>query len=368
MDKKREARLKNICKSINEGDWGGERKDAVTFLGSSDVPHVERWPSGCLALDEAMGGGWPKGRLVEVFGPESGGKSTICYHAIAEFQKAFTDEDVALIDSEFTFDPQYAQTLGVKVDQLLVCQPESGDQALNVARQLVREENVKLIIVDSVAALVPKAELDGDIGDVGVAQQARLLSQTLRIITSEAGQHNATIIFTNQVREKIGVKWGEKTTTSGGRALRFYCSLRLDVRRIGSEKEGDVIVSNKVKATVQKSKVCVPYKVANFIITFGHGIDAMAGLFEAAVARKVIEKKGQSYIFDGSSLGRGKANALGKLREDIPMQDEVKGRLNVGRTSKVEPGFDVKGGTESENEPDNDDIDPENEKVKVQDV
>lgn len=368
MDKKRAEKLKKICQSINEGDWGGERKDALTFLGTSDIPHIERWHSGCYALDEAIGGGWPKGRLVEVFGPESGGKSTICYHALAEFQRAYPDEDVALVDSEYTFDPQYAQVLGVKVDQLLVCQPESGDQALNVVRQLVGL-GIKLIIVDSVAALVPKSELDGDIGDVGVAKQARLLSQTMRILTGEAGQQGATIIFTNQVREKIGVRFGEKTTTSGGRALRFYCSLRVDVRRIGSEKEKDVFVSNRVKATVKKSKVCVPYKVANFIITFGRGIDATAGLFDAAIEAEIIEKKGQSYIFDGSSLGRGKANCLKKFREEPDMQEDVKNRLNrlnTGNKKVVSPMLET--AATEEQEPDNNDLETQDDAVEVKDV
>ncbi len=322
MDKSRESRLRNICKAINSGEWGGEKKDALTFLGDNNAPVLERWSFGCPALDVATGGGIPRGRIIEVYGPESGGKTTICYHAIAEFQKQYPDDEVGFVDTEYTFDGDYASAIGVNVENLLICQPESGDQALNVLRAMI-QNGVGLIVVDSIAALVPKEELEGNIGELGVGQQARLMSQALRILTAETGRSRATIMFTNQERDKIGVMYGDKSTTPGGKALKYYASIRLKVVRVGSEKEGDIKVNNRVKATITKSKVCVPYRVANFIITFGKGIDSVAGVFDVAVEKKIITKSKRTFVFGERTLGVGRAASLDTLRQSKDIQEEL---------------------------------------------
>ena len=255
----REARIAKMCETINKGEHGGTNKDAMTWLGSREVKKLGRFSSGDPELDAALGGGWPIGRFIEIYGPESGGKSTLCLHAIAEFQKLFPDDDVALIDTEYSFDEEYAAALGVNTRWLMVHQPDNGTQALNVLEELIKL-GVRLIIVDSVAALTTKEEMEGDLGDAQVAEQARLMSRALRRLTGEAGKRQTTVLWTNQLREKIGVTYGDTTTTPAGRALKHYASIRVGVRRVATEKEivdgVKVAIANETKADVKKNK-CV---------------------------------------------------------------------------------------------------------------
>lgn len=323
----RDLRLREICNAINKGAFGGENHDAVVYLGSADVSPITRFPSGCLDLDEALGGGWPKGRFIEVFGPEAGGKTTIVLHALAEYQKAFSDDDTALIDSEYSFDEEYAKALGVDMRYLIVNQPESGEQALNVMSQLI-QLGVKLVVVDSVAALTPKSELEGDVGEgSGMAEQARIMSKALRRLTIEAGSRDVTIFWTNQIREKLNVVYGDKTTTPAGRALKHYASIRLKIDRIATIREKidgeDVAVSNRTKAEVKKNKTAAPFKVAEFYITYGHGIDSVAAILDAAIARGVIEKRGSWFSFEGEQIGQGRAESLELMRTDSKFTEKI---------------------------------------------
>ena len=319
-DQIREERVKNIVNTVNGGEFGGERKDALIYLGSREIIPIERFPSGHPGLDIALGGGWPKGRFIELYGPESGGKSTLCLHAIANHQLAFPDEDVALIDTEFSFDEEYAEALKVDRRWLLVHQPDSGEQALNVTRQLV-QMGVGLIIVDSVAALTTRAELEGDLGDIQVADQARLMSRSLRTLTGEAGKRRTTIIWTNQLREKIGVTYGDKTTTPAGRALKHYASIRASIVRIGSEKEGPkdapIFVSNKVRVDVKKNKTAPPFRRADMIISFGRGIDLEAAVLDEAILQKHVVKKGSwmTLASDNNWSFQGRGKMLAAMRE-----------------------------------------------------
>lgn len=310
--KKREERLKKICDTINKAE---KKEDTITYLGSGDAIPMARFSSGCPELDAALGGGWPKGRFIELYGPESGGKSTTCLHAIAEFQKSEPDKDVALIDTEYSFDEEYAKAIGVDTEFLLVHQPDCGEQALKVVRHLVHL-GVGLIIVDSVAALTPQAELDGEIGDQHVGQQARLMAQSMRVLTAEAGSRGVTIIWTNQMRDKIGVMWGEKTTQPGGHALRHHASVRVSIAAISKEKDGDVIVGSKVQADVKKNKTAAPFKRAVFYISFGTGIDRVAAICDIAIARKVVTKKGSKIVFEGNIIAAGRRDFLDMAKKD----------------------------------------------------
>ena len=327
MDVKREDHIKKVCEAINKGPFGGENHDAILYLGAREAQKIRRFPTGHPALDQATGGGYPVGRFIEIYGPESGGKTTTCLHAIAEFQKKFPNEDVALIDVEFSFDPEYAAAIGVDTEVLMVHQPENGEQALNVLRQLVGL-GVKLIIVDSVAALAPLAEIEGNIGDDHIARQARMMSQTMRTICSEAGKAETTVLFTNQVRAKIGVMFGEKTTTPGGNALKFYCSIRLQIVRIGNEKDGEEKVGAKTKITVKKNKTAPPFRVANLIISFGRGFDLVAGILDAAIEKKIIKKKGSWFSYEDDRLGQGRAKCIDTLHSNKDLLDEVNAKLN----------------------------------------
>ena len=320
----RKKKLEEICKNINKSKWGGENNDALNYLGNTKTKLIETWPTASPELDDALGGGWPRGRIIEIYGAEASGKTTLTLHAISEFQSKYPDEEVALVDSEFAFDTTYAQKLGVETDLLLVNQPQSGEQALNVLDQML-DMGVKLFVVDSVAALTPQAEIDGEIGDAFIGLQARMMSQALRRLVSKLGKNNATIIFTNQTRDKINTfGFGDKSTTSGGKALKFYSSIRVEVARIGSEKQGDIIVSNKVKATVKKNKVAAPFRVANFIITFGYGIDKVAGILDEAISKKVVEKSGAWFSYGDVRLGQGRPNSLDFLRENKDLLKEIK--------------------------------------------
>lgn len=329
--KAREGRISLICKNINDSKFGGENHDALTWLGSREVIPLERFSSGHPKIDDAMGGGYVKGRQHEIFGPESGGKSTLCLHAIAEHQKKYPDEEIALIDTEYSFDEEYAERIGVDREWLLVCQPDHGVQALNVALKLI-QQNVGLIIFDSVAALVTQAELDGEMGDVHVATQARLMSQSLRTLNTEAGRRGTTIVWTNQLREKIGVTYGDRTTTPAGRALPHYASIRMSVRRVGAgekEKIGgeDVIVSNLVEVMVKKNKTAPPYRRVKFHITFGHGIDMAAAILDSALSKKLVKKSGAWFVFEGNKY-QGRAAILNAIREDSALSDSIKSMVD----------------------------------------
>jgi len=327
-DKKRRERikkLKGICDSINGGDFGGDNKDAVLFFGDEDIESGIEWlPTGAKTLDWALGGGWPMGRVCAVYGPESGGKSTLCLHAIAEFQKKYTEDEVAIVDTEFSFDVDYAKNLGVDVELLMIHQPESGNQAMNVIDELI-DKGTRLIIVDSVAAMTTEAELEGDYGAAHVATQARLMSQSLKRLVGKVNRSKSLILFTNQVREKIGVKWGKKTTEPGGRALKFYSSCRVEIVAIGKDKEGEEVVSNRIKATVTKNKVAPPFRVAQFVITFGHGIDQIAAILDDAINKKIVVKKGAWFSLGkgGKPLGQGRGKVLDLMRADENILKEI---------------------------------------------
>ena len=336
----REARIKAICDNINKGTFGGDKHDAVTFLGGGDIIKMERWSSGCSTLDEALGGGWPKGRFIELFGAESGGKTTLVLLAIAEHQKKYPEEDCAFIDSEYAFDEVYAKALGVDMRYLIVHQPDSGEQALNILSQLITS-GVRLIAVDSVAALTTKAELEGDIGDVHVGQQARLMSQALRRLVQESGSRDSTVFWTNQMREKIGVMYGDKTTTPAGHALKHYASIRVKVDRIGTVKEEiggkKIALCNKTKADVKKNKTAPPFKVAEFYITYGFGVDKAAALLDTAMSYKVIEKRGAWFTFDGQNIGQGRLSTLDLLRKDADLTDKVQKAIETAQTAGITP-------------------------------
>lgn len=330
----RAARLSKICDTINKGSFGGGNKDAITWVGSSDTFDIERFPSGCSDLDDALGGGWPKGRIMELYGPESGGKTTTALHAIAEYQKMYPEEDIALIDTEFAFDNIYAEVIGVDTSYLLVHQPENGIQALNVMRELVRA-GIGMIILDSVAALTTVEELTGDIGDQTMGAQARMMSSALRQLQSDIGKYSTTVFFTNQIREKIGVTWGDNTTTPAGRALKHYASIRVAIRRIGNVKEGEVIVSAKTKADVKKNKTAPPFKQAEFNITFGIGIDTVASVLDSAIALGVIDKRGSWLSMDGDQLGQGRAKVLDMMRNDNELTEKVSEKIEGAKSSGV---------------------------------
>lgn len=330
----RAKRLSDICDTINKGSYGGDNHDAVTWVGSSESIPMKRFSSGCKDLDEALGGGWPKGRFIELSGPESGGKTTLALHAIAEHQKEFPDEEIGLIDSEFAWDAEYARVIGVDTTYLLVHQPESGKQALNILEKMI-QAGVGLLVVDSVAALTTQEDLAGDIGDVSVGAQARLMSGGLRRLTSEAGKRDCTVIWTNQLREKIGVTYGDKTTTPAGRALKHYASVRVSIRRIGNIKEGDEIVSAKTVADVKKNKTAPPFKKAEFNITFGIGIDKVASILDTAIAHDVIDKRGAWLSMDGEQLGQGRAKVLDMMRNDEALVDKISKKLAESKESGV---------------------------------
>lgn len=335
----REERIARICGQINKGDFGGDDNNAVMWLGSRESVSMVRFSSGNPELDNALGGGWPKGRFIEVYGPESGGKSTLCLHAIAEFQKKFPDEDVALVDTEYSFDEEYAQNVGVDTRFLVVHQPDSGLQALNVMKQLVGH-GISLIIVDSVAALTTKSEIQGNIGDDQVAEQARMMSQALRTLTTEAGKRQTTIIWTNQMREKIGVTYGDRTTTPAGRALKHYASVRVAIRRVATQKETvdgeELAIANKTKVDVKKNKTSPPFRQAEFFIVYGRGIDPIISLFDLALKHKIIEKRGSWFSYDDQQLGQGRHNVIEMLREDKEMLGTIEKAIQ-NKEVKKEP-------------------------------
>jgi len=302
-------------------------RGSIIRLGSKDVlVPVNVIPSGCLSLDAALGvGGFPRGRVIEIYGPESGGKTTLTLHIIAEAQKL--GGQAAFIDAEHALDPVYARKLGVDVDNLLVSQPDHGEQALEIAETLIRSGGVDIVVVDSVAALVPKAELEGDMGDPQMGLQARLMSQALRKLTGIVSKSKTCLIFINQIREKIGVMFGNPETTTGGRALKFYASLRVDIRRIQAIKEGDRVVGSRTRAKVVKNKVAAPFREAEFDILYGEGISREGDLIDLGVDKGVIEKSGTWMSFGGERMGQGRENVRVFLRENKDIREKIENTL-----------------------------------------
>jgi recombination protein RecA len=302
-------------------------KGAIMRLGSRDIlVPVSVIPSGCLSIDAALGvGGFPRGRVIEIYGPESGGKTTMTLHVIAEAQKL--GGQAAFIDAEHALDPVYARKLGVDVDNLLVSQPDNGEQALEIAETLIRSGGVDIVVVDSVAALVPKAELEGDMGDPQMGLQARLMSQALRKLTGIVSKSRTCLIFINQIREKIGVMFGNPETTTGGRALKFYASMRVDIRRIQAIKEGDKVVGSRTRAKVVKNKVAAPFREAEFDIVYGEGISREGDLIDLGVEKGVLEKSGTWISFGGERMGQGRENARVFLKENKDIRDKLENVL-----------------------------------------
>ena len=312
---------KNLSEAISqiEKQFG---KGTVMKMGDREIVDIPSVSTGSIGLDIALGiGGLPKGRVLEIFGPESSGKTTLTLQAIAECQKA--GGTAAFIDAEHALDPNYAEKLGVNVDELLLSQPDTGEQALEVTDMLVKSGSVDLIVVDSVAALTPRAEIEGDMGDHHVGLQARLMSQALRKITGNIQRSNAMVIFINQIRMKIGVMFGNPETTTGGNALKFYSSVRLDIRRIGAVKEGEEVVGNETRVKVVKNKVSPPFKQAEFQIMYGEGINTEGEIIELGQKLELVEKSGSWYSHNGEKIGQGKVNASKFLRENAKIRDAL---------------------------------------------
>ena len=310
-------------------------KGAIMRLGEAPAISVDVIPTGSIGLDVALGiGGLPRGRIIEIYGPESSGKTSLCLHVIAEAQRK--GGIAAFIDAEHALDVVYAGNLGVNTDELLVSQPDTGEQALEIADMLVKSAAVDLIVVDSVAALVPRAEIEGEMGDTHVGLQARLMSQALRKLAGNVSRSNTMIIFINQLREKIGVMFGSPETTPGGRALKFYSSVRLDIRKIENIKEGQEVVGSKVRVKVVKSKVSAPFRQTEFEIQYGHGISKEGSLLDTAVDLGIIARSGSWYLYDGDQLGQGRENTKAFLSEHPDVFAEVEHRVKVA--VKLEPG------------------------------
>jgi len=309
-----EAALANIEKKFGKG--------SIMRLGDKEIADVLSISTTSISLDAAIGiGGVPRGRIVEIYGPESSGKTTLALHIVSEAQKA--GGVAAYIDAEHAMDAEYAGKLGVNIEDLLISQPDSGEQALEIAEALVRSNGVDIIVIDSVAALVPRAELDGDMGDSLPGLQARLMSQALRKLTAVVGQTNTTLIFINQIREKIGVMFGSPETTTGGRALKFYSSLRLDIRRIGAIKDGDRVVGNRTKVKVVKNKVAPPFRECEFDIMYGEGISREGDVLDLAVINRVVDKSGAWFSYGGERLGQGRENSKQTLKDNSELMARI---------------------------------------------
>lgn len=313
-----DAALKKIEKNYGKG--------AIMKLGEKVDQQISTIPSGSLALDVALGvGGYPRGRIVEVYGPESSGKTTVALHAIAEVQK--NGGTAAFIDAEHALDPQYAQKLGVNIDDLLLSQPDTGEQGLEIADALVSSGAVDIVVIDSVAALVPRAEIDGEMGDTHVGLQARLMSQALRKLSGSINKTKTIAIFINQIREKVGIMFGNPETTPGGRALKFYSTIRLEVRRAEQLKSGTDIIGNRTKIKVVKNKVAPPFKVAEVDMMYGQGISQEGELLDMAVEQDIVDKSGAWYAYKGDRIGQGRENAKNYMREHQEMMLEVSARV-----------------------------------------
>lgn len=330
-DKALEAALSQIDRQFGRG--------SVMRLGQEDRPPAEVIPTGSIALDIALGiGGLPRGRVVEIYGPESSGKTTVALHAIANAQRA--GGIAAFIDAEHALDPEYAQKLGVDIDALLVSQPDTGEQALEIADMLVRSGALSLIVVDSVAALVPRAEIEGEMGDSHMGLQARLMSQALRKMTSALANSNTTAIFINQLREKIGVMFGSPETTTGGKALKFYSSVRLDVRRIETLKDGTDAVGNRTRVKVVKNKMAPPFKQAEFDILYGIGISREGSLLDLGVDLGIVKKSGAWFTYEGDQLGQGKENSRQFLIDNPDLANEIESKIRAHyATADIDPAL-----------------------------
>ena len=322
MDKDRAKKLDTVFSQI-EKQFG---EGSLMKLGSDQVRKIPSISTGALSIDLALGiGGVPKGRVIEIYGPESSGKTTLSLHIAAEAQKA--GGVAAFIDAEHALDPIYASALGVDVDELLVSQPDTGEQALEIANMLIDSEGVDVVVIDSVAALVPQAEIDGEMGQSHVGLQARLMSQALRKLTSSINKTQTTVIFINQIREKIGVMWGSPETTSGGRALKFYASVRIDIRRIETLKIGAEMIGNRVRAKIVKNKVAPPFKEAQFDIMFGQGISRSGEVLDAAVEADIINKSGSWFSYDDTKLGQGRDSVKNLLKDNPELMETLETKL-----------------------------------------
>ncbi len=322
--------LKQIEKNYGKG--------AIMRMGDAPVVAIDAIPTGSLALDAALGvGGVPRGRVIEIYGPESSGKTTLATHIMAEAQKL--GGTCAFIDAEHAFDASYAGKLGVDIDNLFVSQPDTGEDALNICDMLIRSGALDLIVIDSVAALVPRAEIEGDMGDSHVGLHARLMSQALRKLTGTINRTKTVLIFINQIREKIGVMFGSPETTTGGRALKFYSSVRMDIRRIGAIKDGTEVVGNRTRVKVVKNKVAPPFREAEFDIIYGEGISSLGELVDIAVDKDIIRKSGSWYSYGDIRIGQGRESAKSWLRENEALHAEVKNRVKeaLGMIPKAEP-------------------------------
>ena len=332
----REQALETVLAQIDKS-YG---KGSVMKLGERPAQKVEVIPTGSIALDVALGtGGFPRGRVVEIYGPESSGKTTVALHAVASVQRA--GGIAAFIDAEHALDPVYAQKLGVDIDNLLVSQPDTGEQALEIMDMLVGSGSIDIVVVDSVAALVPKAEIEGEMGDSHVGLQARLMSQALRKITGRLSSSNTTAIFINQLREKIGVMFGSPETTTGGKALKFYASVRVDVRRIETLKDGANPVGNRTRAKIVKNKMAPPFKQAEFDILYGQGISTEGGLIDLGVEQGIVKKSGAWYTYEGDQLGQGKENSRRFLKDNPELAEEIEQRLLVKLGIVEDPNEEV---------------------------
>lgn len=322
VDKNKEAALEAALSQI-ERQFG---KGSIMKMGDSNITAVETIPTGSLALDLALGvGGMPRGRVIEIYGPESSGKTTVALHIVAQAQKA--GGIAAFIDAEHALDPVYANNLGVDIDELLISQPDTGEQALEIAEQLVRSGAIDVVVVDSVAALVPRQELEGDMGDAHVGLQARLMSQALRKLTGAVSKSNTCFIFINQIREKVGIMFGNPETTSGGRALKFYSSVRLEVRRADTIKNGNEMIGNRTKVKVVKNKVAPPFKQAEFDIMYGKGISASGNILDLGVEMKLIDKAGSWFSYNGERIGQGRENAKQFLEDNPETMMEIEKKI-----------------------------------------
>jgi recombination protein RecA len=303
-------------------------KGSIMKLGEKPKEDIGAISTNCISLDAAIGvGGFPRGRIIEVYGPESSGKTTLALQVVAQAQKA--GGVAAYIDAEHALDPEYAEKLGVDLDDLLISQPDSGEQALDIAETLVRSASIDVIVVDSVAALVPRAEIDGEMGDSHMGLQARLMSQALRKLTSTISSTNTCFIFINQLRDKIGVFFGSPETTTGGKALKFYASVRIDIRRIGAIKEGDKIVGNRTKVKIVKNKVAPPFQECEFDVMYGEGISREGDLLDLAVNNNIVEKSGAWFSYAGERLGQGRENVKNMLKENTEMYDRIEHDVKV---------------------------------------
>ena len=342
MDKTKalEAALTQIERSFGKG--------SIMRLGQDQVVEIDSVSTGSLGLDIALGiGGLPRGRVVEIYGPESSGKTTLALHVVAEAQK--TGGTCAFVDAEHALDPAYARKLGVDLDELLISQPDTGEQALEIADTLVRSGAIDVLVVDSVAALVPRAELEGEMGDTHVGLQARLMSQALRKLTSSIARSKCMVIFINQIRIKIGVMFGNPETTSGGNALKFYASVRLDIRRIGAIKDRDDVVGNQTRVKVVKNKVAPPFKVVEFDIMYGEGISKTGELLDHGVNAGIVEKSGSWFSYDNQRIGQGRENAKRFLQENTEIADTIEKRIreNAGLLAETMPKGDQEEATDT---------------------